>query len=152
MTRAVISQFESGAAWPKAETAPLLGKLLNVPVEFFYAPMVNSHAGFFRSLRRTSVTDRRHADAIGHVADARLSLAHSVPLIPASGLDADITELEQIAARVRSSRSLAAGPSTDVVELLEKHGVAVIRLSLDSTDDPDALFGRVGLKNSRASR
>ncbi|MEU8205818.1 ImmA/IrrE family metallo-endopeptidase [Streptosporangium sp. NPDC049046] len=142
VTPAAISQFESGAARPKPETTGLLAELLNVPIEFFHTPMADSHEGFFRSLRRTSVTDRRHARAIGHVAhdlvlhaaDARLFPAHNVPLIPASGLDADITEIEQIAARVRSSWNLPAGPVTDVVDLLEQHGVAVIRLPLGNTD------------------
>ncbi|MFI6519913.1 ImmA/IrrE family metallo-endopeptidase [Spirillospora sp. NPDC050679] len=142
VTPAAISQFESGAARPKPETAALLSKLLNVPVDFFYMPMADSHEGFFRSLRRTSVTDRRHARAIGHIAhdlvlhaaDARLFPPHSVPQIPASGLDADIGEIEQSAARVRSSWNLPAGPVANMVETLEQHGVAVIRLPLGNTD------------------
>ena len=142
VTPAAISQFESGAARPKPETAVLLSELLNVPVEFFYAPTTDSHEGFFRSLRRTSVADRRRARAIGHVAhdlvlhaaDAQMFSAHGVPQIPASGLDAGISEIEQIAARVRSAWSLPAGPVVDVVELLEKHGVGVIRLPLGNTD------------------
>lgn len=142
VTPAAISQFESGAARPKPETAVLLSELLNVPVQFFYTPMTDSHEGFFRSLRRTSAADRRRARAIGHVAhdlvlhaaDARLFPAHDVPQIPASGLDAGISEIEQIATRVRSAWNLPSGPVADMVELLEKHGVGVIRLPLGSTD------------------
>ncbi|MGW0802723.1 helix-turn-helix domain-containing protein [Nonomuraea sp. NPDC002799] len=142
LTPAAISQFESGATRPKPETVVALGELLDVPVEFFYTPMSDSHEGFFRSLRRTSVVDRRHARAVGqvahdlvlHAAGAGLFPAHTVPMLPASGLDAEASEIEQSAAHVRSLWGVAPGPISDVVGLLEMHGVAVIRLPLGNTN------------------
>src|ERR1700759_2344704 len=58
-TPAAISQFESPAARPSPETIAILGDVLNVPVAFFREEIQESHDGFFRSLRRTSVADRR---------------------------------------------------------------------------------------------
>ncbi|MET9357407.1 XRE family transcriptional regulator [Streptomyces sp. NPDC006617] len=142
LTSAAISQFESGAARPSPGTAGVLARVLAVPQEFFRAAMVESHEGFFRSLRRTSVSDRRRARAIAHVAHDLAVHASSaqrfcdgdVPVLPVSGLQAGRAEIEEAAGRVRAAWGLPAGPVADVVGLLEAHGIAVIRLPLDNTD------------------
>jgi len=142
VTPAAISQFESGAARPSPETIAILGDVLNVPIAFFHEEMQESHDGFFRSLRRTSVADRRKARAIAYVAHdvaMRASAAGrfpttDVPMIPVSGLDADRAEIERTAAQVRAQWCIAPGPAPDIAELLEAHGITVIRLPLGSSD------------------
>ncbi|MCX4455775.1 XRE family transcriptional regulator [Streptomyces sp. NBC_01728] len=142
LTPAAISQFESGAARPSPDTVGALAEILAVPPAFFHEAMAESHEGFFRSLRRTSVVDRRRARAVAHVAHdlaihasaAQRFCASDVPMIPVSGLEAPASEIEQTAARVRSLWKVPPGPAPNVVELLEAHGVAVIRLPLDSAD------------------
>jgi Zn-dependent peptidase ImmA (M78 family)/transcriptional regulator with XRE-family HTH domain len=142
LTPAAISQFESAAARPSPETVELLSQILGVPVGFFREPMAESHEGFFRSLRRTSVVDRRRARAIALVAHdltARAAAAGrfssiDLPTLPVSGLDASAVEIERAAAEVRSLWGVPSGPVSNVVGLLEAHGVAVIRLPLDTVD------------------
>lgn len=142
LTPAAISQFESAAARPTAETIELLSQSLEVPVGFFHEPMSESHDGFFRSLRRTSVTDRRRARAVALVAHDLATGASTagafsrldLPMLPVSGLDAPPSEIEQRAAQVRSLWGIPSGPLPNVVELLEDHGVAVIRLPLGTAD------------------
>ncbi|MDA2808011.1 helix-turn-helix domain-containing protein [Nocardiopsis suaedae] len=142
LTPAAISQFESGAARPSPETVGVLAESLEVPPRFFREATVESHEGFFRSLRRTSVVDRRRARAIAHVAHdlavrasaARRFSAGDVPMIPVSGLEPPAAEIEQAAAQIRSLWGVSPGPLPNVVELLETHGIAVIRLPLDSAD------------------
>ncbi|MFJ9324229.1 ImmA/IrrE family metallo-endopeptidase [Streptomyces globisporus] len=142
LTPAAISQFESGAARPSPDTSGVLASVLGVPQEFFHEAMVESHEGFFRSLRRTSVSDRRRARAIAHVAhdlavhasSAQRFCAGDVPMLSVSGLQAERAEVEEVAAQVRKMWGLPSGPVSDVVGLLEAHGVAVIRLPLDNTD------------------
>lgn len=142
LTPAAISQFESGAARPSPETIAILGDVLDVPAAFFNEQIQESHEGFFRSLRRTSVADRRRARAIAYVAHdvaVRASAAGrfpvtDVPVIPVSGLDADRAEIERAAAQVRAQWGIASGPAPDIAELLEAHGIAVIRLPLGSSD------------------
>ncbi|MZG16307.1 helix-turn-helix domain-containing protein, partial [Streptomyces sp. SID5914] len=142
LTPAAISQFESGAARPSPDTGSVLASVLGVPQKFFHEAMVESHEGFFRSLRRTSVSDRRRARAIAHVAhdlaahasSAQRFCAGDVPMLPVSGLQAERAEVEEAAARVRKIWGLPSGPVSDVVGLLETHGVAVIRLPLDNKD------------------
>lgn len=139
---AAISQFESGAARPSDRTLAALSAALRIPLGFFALPVTQTHEGFFRSLRRTAVTDRRRARAIAHVAhDLALAAAvvdqfpvADVPLLPASGLDASTEEMEDIAAQVRARWRVPTGPIPDVVGLLERYGVTVIRLPLGSAD------------------
>jgi len=134
---AAISQFESGAARPSSSTVDSLARALDVPVPFLYRDLVETHEGFFRSLRRTAVAARRHARAVAHVAhDVALHAeehgricAQAVPRI-AVPLGSSSEVIEEAAARVRALWELPSGPVGDVVGLLEGHGVAVIRLPL----------------------
>lgn len=142
LSPAAISQFESGAARPSAQTVSNLSLVLRVPPGFLGRPIVETHEGFFRSLRRTAVSDRRRARAIAHVAHdlavsaeaAELFPISRVPMIPVSGLVAPTDEIEGIAAEVRRCWQVPPGPVANVVELLERHGASVIRLPLGSAD------------------
>jgi Zn-dependent peptidase ImmA (M78 family)/DNA-binding XRE family transcriptional regulator len=142
LTPAAVSQFESGAARPSSETVGRLSEVLKVPVGFFTRPVSETHEGFFRSLRRTSVADRRRARAIAHLAhDLAVEAAragqlprHSVPYLPVTKLDASREEIESIVAQVRAQWRIPTGPVANVVRLLEEHGVAVIRLPFGTID------------------
>jgi Zn-dependent peptidase ImmA (M78 family)/transcriptional regulator with XRE-family HTH domain len=137
---AALSQFESGAARPSATSTERLGRLLEVPVRFFGLPLAETHEGFFRSLRRTSVGHRRRARAIAHIAHdlaiqdpAVGDTRHQVPRIPAP-LDATSEDVERIAAQVRDLWQIPPGSAPSIVDLLESHGVVVMRLPLDTAD------------------
>jgi Zn-dependent peptidase ImmA (M78 family)/transcriptional regulator with XRE-family HTH domain len=142
VTPAAVSQFESGAARPSPATVDRLAAVFNVPAAFFEKAVTETHEGFFRSLRRTAVADRRRARAIAHVAhdlavDAARSgemPANSVPRIPVKTLDAGRDEIDQIVAEVRSRWRIPPGPIPHVVRLLEDHGVTVVRLPLGTID------------------
>jgi len=131
-----------GATRPSPETLDELGAALDMPVGFFTRPLAETHDGFFRALRRTSVTDRRRARAVAHIAHDLATAAAvaggfpslDVPRIPITALDTPIEDIEAIAHEVRRSWDLPRGPTGDVVQLLESHGVVVIRLPLDSVD------------------
>ncbi|OBY33201.1 hypothetical protein ACT18_02590 [Mycolicibacter kumamotonensis] len=142
LSPAAISQFESGAARPTEESLLQLAGVLQVPIGFFGQPITETHEGFFRSLRRSSVADRRRARSIAHVAhdlaraatDSGQFPESAVPRILPTGLNADRREIEEIAHQVRRLWNVPDGPIDDVVSLLESHGVVVIRLPLGSAD------------------
>ncbi|WP_432885204.1 helix-turn-helix domain-containing protein [Kribbella sp. CA-245084] len=140
VTPAAVSQFESGHTRPADETIPILAKALSVPVAFFGVELAETHEGFFRSLRKSSVSQRRHARALAHLAhDAAQSAPESMlpeVTVPHCSVDLDASRerIEDVAARVRREWGVPAGPVENVVELLERHGVVVIRLPLDSAD------------------
>lgn len=141
VTPAAVSQFETGVTKPGAEALGRMTSALGVPVEFFSLPVTETHDGFFRSLRRTSVSHRRRARALAHIAHdlAVAAVAPELPLvqipqIPVSGLQAPREELEEIATQVRREFRIPGGPVTDVVRVLEERGILVIRLPLDTAD------------------
>ena len=142
VTPAAISQYESGATRPGRDSLERLGAILDVPAAFFSLQLVETHEGFFRSLRRTSLRQRRRARAIAHVAhdiasseEATNFLATiAIPQIPVASIQSSRNELEEIAAQVRRDWRLPSGPISNVVELLENHGAVVIRLPLDTSD------------------
>lgn len=142
LSPAAISQFESGTARPSLDTLSALSDALRVPVPFFAQPLSDTHEGFFRSLRRTAVSDRRRARSVAHIAHDLATAAASlgefplcdVPQIPVRDLAARRADVEDVARQVRREWRVPSGPIRDVTQLLEDHGVAVIRLPLDSTD------------------
>ena len=142
VTAAAISQFESGAARPRSETLLQLGEVLGVPPRFFELALVESHEGFFRSLRRTSVIDRRKARAVAHVAHDLATQDWADSLLPALCLPAskampigaDVEDIERAAGLVRDLCNIPRGPAPDLVALLEGRGVIVLRLPLGSAD------------------
>jgi Zn-dependent peptidase ImmA (M78 family)/transcriptional regulator with XRE-family HTH domain len=141
LSAAAISQFESGATKPSSKVVGQLSEALGMPTEFFYRPMTETHEGFFRSLRRTSVTDRRRARAFAHlvhdlaVNDASGVLADlDIPHIPVTDLEAAPEVAGRAARSVRKAWGMPRGPIDDVVRLLEDHGIVVIRLPLDTAD------------------
>lgn len=140
VTPAALSQYESGLGRPGPDTRDRLSAVLDVPDVFFELPIDPPPEGFFRSLRRTSISDRRRAAAMGCVAhdvavSPQLSMhlpALTIPHLPAESIDEQ--EIERIAAQVRRELQLDPGPVPDMVSTLEKHGAVVIRLPLDSPD------------------
>ena len=141
VTPAAVSQFETGATRPGPDALDRMIGVLGVPGQFFSLPLTETHDGFFRSLRRTSVTHRRHARALAHIAHDLMVTAGtsrlcpvSVPQIPIADLHAPREELEEAARRVRRAFGMPGGPVPNVVEVLEKHGVLLIRLPLDTAD------------------
>ena len=114
---------------------------LGVPAQFFSLPLTETHDGFFRSLRRTSVTHRRRARALAHIAhDLAVTAGHpdcrrsAYPRYPSPAWQAPDGELEEAARQVRQAFGLPRGPVPNVAETLEKHGILVIRLPLDTAD------------------
>lgn len=144
VTPAAIGQFESGTTRPSRETVESLARVLGVPSAFLGLPIVETHDGFFRATRRTRVAHRRRARALAHIAHDLATGPNSerlprvdVPFHPCPDLDAGRVEIEAIAAAVRREWGLPPGPVDNVVELLERHGVVVLRLPLE-TGDVDA--------------
>lgn len=142
VTPAAVSQYESGTTRPGRDSLKRLSAVLEVPPAFFSLQLVETHEGFFRSLRRTSLRQRRRARAIANIAHDIASSEEAtkvlspvaIPHIPVESLQAGREELEDIAAQVRRDWLLPSGPIPNVVELLEDHGAVVIRLPLDTSD------------------
>lgn len=140
VTAQAVSQFEAGTTRPSSESLTRMAEELGVPAGFFALELVETHEGFFRALRRTSVTDRRRARALAQIAhdwadlDAEVLPSVALPSTTPVELDADVDDIEAGAGRARGDWRLAPGPVGNVVGLLEDHGVIVIRMPLSSAD------------------
>ena len=142
VTPAAISQFESGDANPSEETLGLMAKALGIPVVFFRKPLAETHEGFFRSLRKSSVAQRRRARSLAHLvhdladesAGKALLAELSLPRLPVDTLDVRSPLIAQAAREVRAAWRVHSGPIPDVVRLLEQHGILVLRLPLDAAE------------------
>jgi len=137
-----ISQFESGTTRPGSEVLAKIALALEVPPAFLGLTVVQTHEGFFRSLRRTSVSDRRKARALAYVAHdfatSQFAIDHlpttDLPFLSLEDLNAPEEKLEEIAGDVRRHWHLPRGPVRSLVSLLEDKGVIVFRLPLESSD------------------
>src|SRR5579875_1707765 len=141
ITASAFSQFEAGATRPGPATLQKLAEALQVPPAFFAEPVVESHEGFFRSLRRTAVIDRRRARAIAQLAHdlatsrpaADILPPISLPTFPVMAFDESL-DTEQIAEDTRRALHLGPGPVPHLVDLLEARGLAIIRMPLNTPD------------------
>jgi Zn-dependent peptidase ImmA (M78 family)/transcriptional regulator with XRE-family HTH domain len=139
LSAAAISQFEAGST-PTEANLEKLGEVLDLPLGFFFVSVTDTHEGFFRSLRRTSVADRRRARAHAHLAHDLAEAAAGdfpnvdIPDLPAPDLDPKSDWPTQAAQTVRRQWGIGPGPIPDVIASLEDHGILVLRLALDSID------------------
>ena len=147
-----LSQIESGKLRPSEAAIGHLAVALDVPPAFFSAqwPADGEPVTYFRDLRSTSIRERRRARAqallLGDFVAALEQHVRipdvDVPRLP-SAEDATTADIERIASLVRRAWILGEGPITHVVRELERHGVAVARLTLGSVA-VDAFSTRAG--------
>jgi Zn-dependent peptidase ImmA (M78 family)/DNA-binding XRE family transcriptional regulator len=143
LSASAIGQFEANRSRPNPATIAQLGLALAVPPAFFAAgrPSVElaQEDVQFRSLRSTSKKDRTQARAqVRLLAEVVAALARLVrfPAVELPEFPPNSSP-EAVAVEVRRLWGLGEGPIADVVRLLERHGVIVVRLEA-GTDELDA--------------
>jgi Zn-dependent peptidase ImmA (M78 family) len=133
-TPAALSQLERGHTRPLPSTLVAIARVTNCPLSFFVArPGDHRREGFFRSLQATSARERRR-----HLADARL--LHELVTVIEEHVDLpdldvprhargphSAEEIETLADRTRLAWGLDDGPIPNVVRVLERHGIVVVR-------------------------
>jgi Zn-dependent peptidase ImmA (M78 family)/transcriptional regulator with XRE-family HTH domain len=144
VSSAAVSQFEKADARPTALTVTRLAEALTFPVEFFATGSSPSSRpdgdsdrldgyGHFRSLRSVTAKQRRQALSVAQlVRDLVDALSRHVRIpdlaVPWAPADSDEpAQAEQRAAMVRRAWSVPSGPIGDVIQLAERHGIAVAR-------------------------
>lgn len=153
VSAAAISQFENGHARPAPATLVKIATALDLPLAYFArrpgTPEVAPEP-FFRSLRSTSVGERRRATAlVGLVHELVLALEDHVDLppvnMPKKTLAVDDDAVDWAAAHAREHMGLGHDePVPSVVLALERHGIVTARFKVDaermdafSVDYPD---------------
>lgn len=141
VSAAAISQFENGHARPSAATLDAIADALRLPIGYFAArpgAVLAPPAPFFRSLRSTTVGQRRYAEAlVGLVHELAAALADYVdlpyPRLPRMAFARSERDIDEAAAQTRRQMGLdATSPIPDVVQVLERHGAVTARFRVDA--------------------
>lgn len=135
VTPAAVSQYESGAHAPSAETVERLAMVLKCLPEFFFRPFEfdDDVPAFFRSLRRAPKGEQQRARSfaiimgeVSHMLDVDVALPEVQIPTAFIGGDSEAADIEAAAKRVRELWSVEPGPIANVVRLLEAHGATVV--------------------------
>ncbi len=137
LTPQMISAYEQDKKAPPPETLDRLALALDFPVAFFYAgssDLLPRDAASFRSLARMKVSQANAALAAGSIC---MELNHwfeerfDLPAAALPDLDPGYIDAEGAAAHVRAAWGIGDAPITNVLHLLESHGVRVFALPTD---------------------
>lgn len=142
VTPVTLSRWENGTTSPDQDAIARISRALEFPVEFFggdacAAP--DAEGASFRSLTTMTARERDAALAAGALAYLLSDWVDDRFDLPAADLiDLSLEEdPEAAAAAVRQAWGLGVTPITDMVRLLEAHGVRVFSLA-ENTKNVDA--------------
>ena len=142
VTPAAVSQYEHGICRPTSGVLAKMALALGMPSGFFLVGRptvpVDSLSAHFRSLRSTTLRDRRRALAHATFAwDLTSELEHHLQIPPVSFPHAVLPEratnddIENLATQSRHFFGLGSGPIANAIRLLESHGAVVVSLPVE---------------------
>lgn len=134
VTTRAVTGFEAGGIDPSPITISRLSEVLNFPVSFFHADdleQIEAEAASFRSMAKTTASQRHTARAAGRLAYAlhdwiSVRFRLPAPSVPKLGPGVDPETAAQV---VRAEWNLGEKPLPNLVHLLEARGVRVFSLA-----------------------
>lgn len=144
ITAAALSLIESGKVQPSRKTLAALADALNVPIGFFFGEWTDSASDdvlgqvtYFRDLAATPAKERRRAGAHALLLNVLIAAIESRVQLPRLDVPEYLAdeqvgrdEIDDIAQAIRGEWNLGDDPIPNVVRAVERHGVAVARMSL----------------------
>lgn len=144
-----ISDYEAGRTEPADHIVERFAEILRFPIQFFYQPLVRSmprDSASFRALSKMTAKQANAALAVGTLGielNEWIEERFNLPDADVPDLQPGIIDPEGAAALVRSRWGLGQSPISNVVHLLEAHGVRVFSLA-DECREVDAFSAWVG--------
>jgi Zn-dependent peptidase ImmA (M78 family)/DNA-binding XRE family transcriptional regulator len=138
-----IADYETGRTQPSDELVQKFADELSFPQEFFFRELRESmtrHAASFRSLSRMTATQAMTATAVGTLGielNAWIEEHFHLPEPTVPDLQPGIIDPEGAAALVRAQWGLGEAPVSNMLDLLELHGVRICSLA-DECREVDA--------------
>jgi Zn-dependent peptidase ImmA (M78 family)/transcriptional regulator with XRE-family HTH domain len=148
ITGQAIGYYEIGERIPDMSILLRISKVLNQPVSFFLRASASieevRETRFFRSIGTRSNKVNQALDVktkwlwelVGLIGQHVKLPSANLPEVPAakSGSEFSLSEIEEIATRVRRHWGLGDGPIANVIALFETHGIIVTRFELGSEE------------------
>lgn len=145
VTRQAVAQYETGQASPSGEVMRKIVAETAQPVAFFATAPARAgepKSPFFRSLKRMEQQERKRIiRRLQWAGDIATMVGRFVDLpqlsLPAVWFDADrddVDEIEAAAEALRDHWNLGRGPIRDLAEVLERHGVILVREHVECAD------------------
>ena len=137
LTPQMISAYEQDRKAPPIETIDKLALALDFPISFFYAEssdLLPRDAASFRSLARMKVSQANAALAAGSICmelNRWFEERFALPDAALPDLDPGYVDAEGAAAHIRAAWGIGDAPITNVLHLLESHGIRVFALPTD---------------------
>lgn len=155
VSQTAIKKYEDGVNTPDSSQLIKLAKALSVRGEYFFRPFTIQLDAEVEYRKRANTPEkllkRIRAD-VEEQAERWHELANLYPQFPVkpfavpAGLLATVQtldEVEQVAAKVRECWKLGEDPITDLVDVLEEHGILVIFTALDAESKFDGLAATI---------
>jgi Zn-dependent peptidase ImmA (M78 family)/plasmid maintenance system antidote protein VapI len=135
VTTRQVTNYENGASEPSASTWESIVATLGFAKEFYFRPSLldlRDENATFRSLRRTTATQRAQVLAAGALAmevSAWIEEKFNLPDVDIPDLSVYAGQPQAAAAALRSQWGLGERPISHTIGLLETHGVRVFSLA-----------------------
>ncbi|WP_156372827.1 ImmA/IrrE family metallo-endopeptidase [Deinococcus sp. Leaf326] len=147
VTRQAVDQFEKGKE-PSLDVLLKLCSILNKPASYFVRPVITSYADetvFFRKLKKAPVVEIKSAKSVAEWVGEVVYLLDKEVNFPNVNLPRSLIrhenplqitndEIELSAKTLRSFWGLSDLPIDNMIALLEKNGIVVVRTQLHSHD------------------
>jgi Zn-dependent peptidase ImmA (M78 family)/transcriptional regulator with XRE-family HTH domain len=154
LSHTAIQKFEDEGSYPSSDILLRLAKAYNVRMEYFFRPE-SPQLGEVKFRKRKKLPQKR-LNAIVHLIldqiERRLEIENLLPnklvqpfMVPRKILSevSDLNQIEEISEIVRKEWNLGLSSITNLVDLLEEHGVRVLMIDVEDKEF-DGLAGTVG--------
>lgn len=138
INKAILSKIEAGITTPSKEEMGKLSAALNYPLNFFGLQFTETrYSDFFYRKRLTMPAKEKEVidaqiEVLKVMYDRLLSLADVPPFRVLTLSNQKGLSPEAIACMARDYYKIGAGPILNMVNILEKHGIAILYLDTDS--------------------
>lgn len=135
VTTRQVTNYENGASEPSAATWESIAETLGFPKEFYFRPSLlnlREENATFRSLRRTTATQRAQVLAAGALAmelSSWIEDKFNLPAVDIPDLSVYAGQPEAAAAALRAQWGMGERSISHTIGLLETHGVRVFSLA-----------------------
>ncbi len=142
ISKQMISRYESGTGNPTEERLVTLSEVLNLPIEFFLAPVParNDRPIFYRSLQSALERDRRRAENLIDIGQEVASFVDEYIDLPPNNIPIHALDQnprlwtedwpEWAAKQTREAFGFPSGPLPNLTILVERMGILIIRTEL----------------------